>query len=331
MIDVGGGTPHVEAQEPLMATLPRRERRTHQPPRGSRQQQAYRLSPGLLGRHRFPGAPHHRHARPAQLPAESPDVTGYEGPDPRVQPGRNAPLVLPGDGENLGRAGNEQVRWQRASDLPLRTLVHEGIEQVDRHRLRLQPLDGAPDLGQILLRQRLQRAAVAGHTPARFQAQLGRNGRRNGSGLEVVEIPPGLPANGEQITKAAVGDVERAHPLALEHRVGGHGGAMDDPEPGHGNPQLGNPAENGLFGHPGGRQDLVHAQPPLVPEHEVRKGTAGIDSDQPHGPARSSTSGSAKVPTIPSRRPWWQRPRAPPFGNPQRPRYLAAPWKNCCG
>ena len=250
----------------------------HQAAGRAGQQQVYRLAAGQRGIDRAAAALHDRHRRRGECGIEPLEVTGHARSDPGIQPGGDTALIFLVFGQHLRGARDEQPLWQPRLDRAFVAVVEKGKQQVDRHRLRPELPDQRQQPGTVGIRQGGNARAVRTQARTDLPAQLARHRRRLGSGLQVIQLAARLAADGEHVGQPAVGDIGRAHALALQRGVGGHGGPVHDMQPGSGQAQLPDTLEDGAFRRGRRRQHLVDAQPFTVEQYEVGESAAGIDA-----------------------------------------------------
>ena len=149
-------------------------------------------------------------------------------------------------------------------------------------------------LGQSLIAlQRLQLRAIRRQAATHLQHAPGK--RLRPLDLQGEQIRAVLIADAEQIGKAAVEQQQRWPALALQHRIGGHGGAQPhlgdqpggnrfrgagiQPQQSADRPHRRIPCNTRLH-----RQQLAHLQPALgAPRHQIGEGAAAIDPEAPAG------------------------------------------------
>jgi hypothetical protein len=233
---------------------------------------------------------HHRqaareaHARESRLDAAEVAVDHrlHEGSDG----GRGGALVLAELAGHLVRAGDRETGNLGAQQRRERRLVDrvgEAVEQADRDRVvaavAQEPQQRRREGSDI---ERALDAAVAADPLGDLQRVAAR-GQRFGLGVEEVEDPPAVVALQQQDVAETLGREEgEPRALALEHRVGRHGRAMDE-------------FRDGRDWHPGRRErregSLLRCQPHArhlgdrrarPHGHEIREGPAYLDSNPRH-------------------------------------------------
>ena len=111
------------------------------------------------------------------------------------------------------------------------------------------------------------------------EAALGRDELEAALRLEGVQVPAGLPADGQDVLEARGGDQGDAAALPLEERVGGHGGAVDDEDGGGVLQDIADALEDGPRRVLRGREDLAVGEAAVAIDDEVGESPAGIDPD----------------------------------------------------
>ncbi len=139
-------------------------------------------------------------------------------------------------------------------------------------------------LPQTIFIQRGQRFAVRAQSRIHFEAKLWRDQRRLFLGLQVVQLLARLAADAEHVGQAPVGDVRRAHALAFEHRVGGHGRAVNQQQVGSVYVEVGQALQDGALGGVRRGQDFVYRYVAcvFVKQDKVGESTTGVYAEICH-------------------------------------------------
>ena len=181
---------------------------------------------------------------------------------------------------------------QGARDLAGAQLVRRvgvGVQEVDDEALAASRDQRVHRRRQRRLVERGHHLAACIHALGHLEAQLARDDRLEGAG-HAVGLGPGAPAQLERVAEAARGDQPDLGDLALQHRVGGGRGAVDDQvEIGGRHAGCGDRLQHagGLVGGRGRdfRQPDVLAARARFIQQQVREGPADIDADNPpHAP-----------------------------------------------
>ena len=285
---VGGGAAHVEGEQPFPAGQRAQETRRGQAAGRPRQQHAHRLAAGLG---RFDGAAralHHGQGRPRrQAGPQALQIAVHQRPHVGIEPSGHAPFVFTKLGQDRRGATDEACPaapfHKRLFDAPLEAIILPGIEQIDGHRLGMALRYRLDQRLQIRVGQLLQHLAVRPQPAAGFQAVVAGHRRRDRLRLQVVQLAPGLAADGQQITQSAIGHEHATHALALEHGIGGHRGAVHDAQPvasGVAEPQLFQPLQDGPLRRGRRGQHLVGDQLPVPQQDEIGERATGVDAQQ---------------------------------------------------
>jgi len=88
-----------------------------------------------------------------------------------------------------------------------------------------------------------------------------------------------VAANGQHITEAFIGDIHGTYTLALQHRIGRHGGTVYHLQAIGRQSKFRHALQYGLLRRLRRGQHLVDAQRLTVIQDEVGKGAAGIDTE----------------------------------------------------
>ena len=117
---------------------------------------------------------------------------------------------------------------QAGRSLGLVRRIDVGVQE--RHRDRFHPrcADGGGGGVDILQRQRRAHRAARVHALGGFQAQMPGHERFFGQRMQIVQIGPVAPPDGDHVAEAARGDQRGAHALALGDRVDDGGAAMHE-------------------------------------------------------------------------------------------------------
>ena len=187
-----------------------------------------------LDRHGATVALHYQQLAPVtlsrQLAGKAPEITIDDRLHEAVDGGGRSALVLAVLGQQLGAHRHVRVRPRRGHQIAgptLVTVVDVGVDEVDDEgldALRAERLGGAAYLALV---ERDDHLTLGVDPLGHLQAQLARDEWLERA-LEAVRRRSRAPAELEHIAEAARGDEARAGTLALEHRVGGCGGAVHD-------------------------------------------------------------------------------------------------------
>ncbi len=279
---VGGGAAHIEAQQARDPVPPAHVAGAHQATGRPRQQQVDRAPRRPVGADGHAGTLHDVHRRWRHALLQAFQVALDARTQPGVEPGRHAALVFADFRQHFRGTTDEQIVGQRVANHPLEAVVQPGEQQVDGHRLRLQRGDTLRQFAARVGVQRFHHGTVGADPAARLQAQFGRHRRSTGRGLQIVERLAGLATDGKHIPETVIGDIDGAHPLAFQRRIGGHRGTMNQAKPAPLQPQLADALQDCALRGIGRGQHLVEAQPPPVEAHEIGKGSTRVDTQQ-HG------------------------------------------------
>ena len=179
-------------------------------------------------------------------------------------------------------SGSSSARMARTPAFVVR--VDEGVQEADGdafHRLGFQRGDQGADGGFV---QGPQDGAGIVQTLRHRQAQMPRHQRLRQHDVEVILVVAALIAHGDDVAEPLGGDQGRARALALDHRVGGQRGAVDDQVDlvrlHAGRLQDGAHAlHHALLRRMRGGQDLERRAPAGMLQREVGKGAANIDGE----------------------------------------------------
>ena len=246
------------------------------------QQQMHRLASSLVGAARIPRAAHDGQGGGPRSRRHLVQVARHQRPYIGVQPSGDAPLILLVFRQDLGGDGGEQAQGQPPGDLSLKPVIDEGEQQIHRDGFRAKLMDLPQQDGDVLLRQGLHHRPVGVQTAPGLQAQRRRDWRGWRLRLQVVQRSARLPAYGQHIAQAAVRHIDDAGPLAFQHRIGRHGGAVNDVQTGQGNGQFPNALQDSRLRRLRGGQDLAHMERFSIKIDKIREGAAGVDSQQSH-------------------------------------------------
>ena len=196
-----------------------------------------------------------------------------------VEPGGDTPLVLPALRQHLGGAGYEHPRGQGGLDRAFLTGIEIRKQAVDGHRLGPKLTHRGRERRQILFGDGIEDAPIGADAPSRLQAQLPRHGRCARAGAEIIEIAPGLAPDRQEIAEPAVGHEAGPRALALQDRVRGYGGPVDDAEARFRQPQRLDARQDGALRRLGGREDLMNPKAAPIIGHEIGEGPPGIHAE----------------------------------------------------
>jgi hypothetical protein len=197
----------------------------------------------------------------------------------RVEPGGDTPLVLPALRQHLGRAGHEQPCGQDGLDRTFLAGIEIREQAVDSHRLGPKRTHRRRERHQILFGDGIEDAPIGADAPSYLQTQLPWHGRCAGAGAEIIEIAPGLAPDRQKIAEPAVGHEAGPRALALQDRVRGYRGPVDDAEARFRQPQRLDPCHDGALRRLGGREDLMNPKAVAIICHEVGEGPPGVHAE----------------------------------------------------
>ena len=303
IVDPGGGSEVVEGAHPA---------------RRPGQHQVHRTHRHLANRDRPPVRLQHQQLRPeaqrAQPLVEGVQVAHHLRADAGVDHGGGAALVLADDRHHLMGERHPLEACPRilesgacprmtgsgtappAQHLGAAALVGavlEAVQQADRDRLHplgAERLDRGVEIGLV---QRLDLHAPRIHAPADRQAQVARHQHRRIRGAVVEGVRPEAAPRFEEVPEAAGDEHPDPRPAALQHGVGGDGGAVQEQravreqmldarrERARGVLHHVEHAAAGIGGH---RRHLEDVEAPgAVHQHHVGEGTADVDGDAVSG------------------------------------------------
>jgi hypothetical protein len=219
-----------------------------------------------------------------QIAFEPAQVAAHHGLQRGVERGGRAAFELADLGQHFAGRGHVRVGPQLAHRRHGQALVlgvGVGVDEEHAHRLAAR-FEQRARLGAHLLQvdRRVQRA-VGQHALVHLAAQLARH-----HGLEAAAQAPGLgpvaAAHLQHVAKAARGDDAGARHLALQQRVGAHGGAVHDGRDvrgriGHARHAVHEAAC--LLAARGRHLDDARGAVGFVEHEEVGEGAADIDAD----------------------------------------------------
>ncbi len=294
--DVGRGPAHVEADDVGEAGRPAEDPGSDDPPGRPGKGGPDRLDPGPGRRDVAFVRLHDPQLRPSDAAIELAEVAVHDGHEVGVDGRRRRPLELAVLGQEPARDGEEQPRLLElpGHDLLVRR-VGVGVEETDGDGLgaRAPDLpDDLPDLGRpdaLLDVARGQRPLV------QAEAALGRDELEPALGLEGVQVPAGLPADGQDVLEAGCGDQGDAAALPLEERVGGHGGAVDDEDGGGVLQDVADALEDGERRILRCREDLSVGEAAVPIDDEIGESPARIDPDADRGGLRTAFHGQRLI------------------------------------
>jgi hypothetical protein len=216
----------------------------------------------------------------ADAAVELAEVAVHDGHEIGVDGRRRGPLELAVLGQEPARDGEEQARLL---ELPGHDLlvgrVGVGVEETDGDGLgaRAPDLpDELPDFGHPDALLDLAR----GQGPlVQAEAAIGRDELEPALRLEGVQVPAGLPADGQDVFEAGGGHQGDAAAPPLEERVGGYRRAVDDEDGGGVLQNVPDALEDGQRRVRGRREDLPVEEAPVAIDDEVGEGPAGVDTD----------------------------------------------------
>ncbi len=278
--DVGGGAAHIERDDAVEAGGGGYLERAGNASGGAGERRAHGQAPGGLRAHAAAAGAHDPQAGDALLPQlrlQPGQVAGDDGSDVGVGDCGGCALILTVLGQDFVGGRNEQLAFAGGlGDQTLVLRIEEGEQEADRqrlHALRLKLVQEALHPRRV---QALEHLSVGVQPLVRLQPQLVRHQGRRPPRRQIVEAGARLAADDEEITEAVGGDERGLGALTLDDGVGGHGGAVGyvfGPG-GH----LAQPLQDAARRVVGCGGPLVDADATVLPEEEVGKGAAGVDT-----------------------------------------------------
>ena len=175
----------------------------------------------------------HEEVRPetqcTQALVEGVQVAHHLRADAGVDHGGGAPFVLADDRHHRMRERHPFEAAPLAQHLGAAALVGavlEAVQQADRdrfHRLGAEGVDRGVEIGLV---EGLDLGASRVEAPADRQAQIARDQHRRVGWAMVEGVGAKAPPCFQEVAKAAGDQHAHPSPAALQHRVGGHGGAV---------------------------------------------------------------------------------------------------------
>ncbi len=278
---VGRGSAHVEGEDRFVARAPRPREGAHHAARGTRQDRVHRLAPRPLDGERAPVGPHDGHPAGAGVAGQTTQVAVHDGRHVGVHDRGGGALVLAELGQEPAGDRHRHVdTLQGPGDSLLVAGIGIRVEEADRDRLG-SPL---PDL----VRQRLEPLPVEGDHLLAFRTQPagdaepvlpGHQGRQP-MPHERVELRPVLAADLDDVLEALVGHEDDPGPPALEERVGGDRGSMEEHEVDPALQDLPDALQHGPGGVVGRGGHLQGADRAAPEEHQIGEGAARIHGEK---------------------------------------------------
>ncbi len=235
--ELGGGAPHIEGEQILVAGRGAEGRGGQRSPGGTALQQPDREASGRLDRGQRAGGDQHQQraaeSRPRQPLLQIAQVALDPGLDVDIGHGRRGALVLADLRRHVGRDRDADIGRGAPHGLPRASLqlgVGEAVEEGDGDRLdpgRGQLAGQALDVLLVQIVPREGRAVGEG-APRHAEAELARHQGTRHLQLQVVEIVAMLAADLERIAESLAGQQRGRRALALDQRVGDQGRAVDD-------------------------------------------------------------------------------------------------------
>jgi hypothetical protein len=165
----------------------------------------------------------------------------YDGDQQSVQHGGAGALVFAYFRADVRRNADRQTgefSLDAVAQLLLVRRVGVGVQQGDGDGLGVMPADRVQrrqDGGSL---QRGFDAAIGADALHNAQTAVARDQRRLVMRLQAVDVAPGVAPDLEHVAEALGGDQHAARQLALQHRVGGDGGAVQqEPDVGQSEPE----------------------------------------------------------------------------------------------
>jgi hypothetical protein len=233
--DVGGGAAHVEGDE-VGGDAARGQRHRRRDAAGGAGERGADREPRRLG-HRSHAAMAQDHeesaavARLFQPRREAVEIAPHHRRDVGVHGGGAEALEFLDLRQDVGREGDVEAGQrgaERGGGFPLVPGVAPGVEKADRdglHRLLAQGGDRAVQRARV---EREQRGAVRAQPLAHRQAQAARHQRLGRRHPHVVALGLQPFAHLDHVAVALRGEHGDARAAALQQRVGGDRGAVDD-------------------------------------------------------------------------------------------------------
>ena len=303
--DVGGGAAHVEGHQ-LRPHAGRGERHSgRDTARGAGQRGADRQPRRVLQRCHAAMAQDDEDragiARAGQPLAQPAEVAGDDGADIGVHRGGGEALELLDFRQHLAGGGDEHAGHggaHRGCGLRLVPAVAPGMQEADRNRLGA--VGGGDGGGQGCGVERDLHLAVGAQPLAHAVAAVARHQRFGRRHAQVVALRLQPLAHLHHVAVALRGEHGNARAAALQQRVGGDGGAVDDAlgagqQCGQGNSrgggQVGQAGQH-TFGLVGRRAGGLGQKAGAVrgDAHNVGEGAADVDADAPHQMKPSAAS-----------------------------------------
>ena len=293
--DVEAGAAHVARDHVGVAGRERRMRSGLHAGGGPRHERVDGVTRGHVDGHRAAVALHHQQLVPValagQLAGEPPQIAIDHRLDEAVDGRRGPALELAVLGKQLRPDGHVCVRplgGGHVAGSSLVRVVDVGVDEVDHQRLDAavaEPRRGAPDL---VLVERRHHVAFGVHPLGDFEAQLAWDERLERA-LEPVRCRPCPPPQFEDVAESTRGDEAGAGAFALEERVRGRRGAVDDDlQVGGRRRRVAERGQDTVGLIADGRRHLGHAHGArrFVEQHQIGEGATDVDADEErsHGP-----------------------------------------------
>ena len=297
---LGRGAAHVEGEQARLAELARHARRGQRSRRRAGLDEADRHALRRLRRRDAAGREHDVEApgdaQVLELALEVVEVLGHQRHDVDVGAGGRGPLVLADLRHDLGRAGHGHRGQKLDAEVRQRALVDRvavGVQEADRDGLDARVLEPRDGRAGARLVQRREHAAVGLDALRDLEPQVARHQRRRLVDEEVVHVVAAFAPDLDRVAEARRREEPRPRALALDQRVGGQRGPVDQ------RADIGGPAArvvqqrdhallDGLRGVLGGREELADLDGAcgVVHPDEVGEGPADVDADARVPPRR---------------------------------------------
>ena len=233
--DLGGGAAHVEGEDAVEVERFGEAAREDGAARGARLHQADREARGGGNvRQAAPGSHHQERAAEAALGEgcrQVRQVARHQGPDVGVGARRREAFELADLRAHLGRQGDGDVRQafgQERADAAFVGGVGIGVEQPHGDAGDALPFQDRRQRPHRVFVQRQQDLAGGVHPLRHGQAQPARHQRPRAVDVDVVLLEAVLVGHLQRVAVALRRDERRHGAAALDERVGGEGGAVED-------------------------------------------------------------------------------------------------------
>ena len=232
---LGGGTAHVETEQPLLAEPLREPAAGERTGRRAALDEPDRYTRRVVGRHDSAVRQHHQH-RAAEALARQPllefvEVRSDHGHGGGVARRGDHPRVLADLRRDVGRDTDRhaQLACEMVGDLALVRCVHVGVEQADTDGLDVHRAELLGDRRRSCSGRRLDEdLAERVGSFVDLDGALTRNRRRRELDLQVVHVVAMLVADQQRVAESRRGDESGSPGLALDQGVGDQRGRVHD-------------------------------------------------------------------------------------------------------